>query len=357
MLPNHYQASFHRALRAAGVDLRVCYYDRVDDGRRALGWSSYDTLPDGETYVPKGPESLAAVPDWRQRVHVVPGFSVPFTRMLAVRFSTERAAWVHWSEPSRPGLRWWATLPRKRWYARLVNHSALGAFGNGRMAMDDIVRWGVKRERVALLPYSTPGCDQPPTPDEQTIRFVAGRLAFIYAGALIRRKGIDVLLRAFANLGSVHAESVLVLVGNDHSGGMYARQAETLGIRDRVLFRGTVPAETIPAVLAAGSVFVLPSRFDGWGVVLNEAAMMGLALIGSYRAGASYHLIRPTENGLHVQAGSVASLTAAMRLYAENPDLARSHGDESRRVFAGYTPARNAERFERAIQTWDPTCR
>lgn len=357
MLPNHYQASFFHALRDAGVDVRVCYYDRVNEGRRALGWSTYDTLPDGEMYVSQNAAAFTSIPDWRQRVHVVPGFSIGFTRMLAGHFSAHRTPWVHWSETSRPGLRWWATLPRKRWYAGLVNQSALGAFGIGSVAVEDIVRWGVRRERVAVLPYSSPACDQPPSPDEQTVRFVSDRLAFVYVGALIHRKGIDVLLRAFATLDSVHTESVLILVGKDHSNGAYARQAEALGIRDRVLFRGPLPAETIPAVLAAGSVFVLPSRYDGWGVVLNEAATMGLALIGSHRAGASHHLIQPAENGFHVQAGNVASLSAAMRSYEENPILARRHGEASRRVFADYTPARNAERFMRAIRTWSPNCR
>lgn len=357
MVPNHYQASFFRALRSAGVDLRVCYYDRVDEDRRALGWSSCDTLPDGEMYVPPNADAFTAVPDLRQRVHVVPGFSVACTRMLASYLSAQGTPWAHWSETTRPGLRWWATYPRKRWYARLVNQSALGAFGIGDVAVEDIVRWGVRRERVAMLPYSSPACDEPLTPDERTSRFVAGRLAFVYAGSLIYRKGIDVLLHAFANLGAAGKGSVLVLVGNDRSGGAYARQAETLGIRERVLFRGPVPAETIPMVLAAASVFVLPSRFDGWGVVLNEAATMGLALIGSHRAGASHHLIRPTENGFHVQAGSVASLSAVMRLYAENPNLARRHGEESRRVFADYTPERNAERFLRAIHSWNLICR
>lgn len=353
ILPNHYQASFHDALRAAGVDLRVCYYQRVDDDRLAQGWNRCDTLPDGETYVSEESDVLAAVADWRRRVHVVPGFGDPFTRMLVSRLAVERASWVHWSEPARPGLRWWLSLARKRWYARLVNRAALGAFGIGQAAMDDIIRWGVCRERVALLPYSSPACDRPDSPDEETHRFVAGRLAFVFVGSLNRRKGIDVLLRAYANLGEAGTKTALVLVGNDYSSGGYEQQAAALGIRDRVLFRGPVRSETIPGVLAAGSILVLPSRFDGWGVVLNEAATMSLALIGSHRAGASHHLIRPAENGFVVQAGSTSSLTAALRCYATNPRLAGRHGEQSRRVFEDYTPRRNAERFMRAIETWD----
>lgn len=352
MLPNHYQAGFHHALRAAGVDLKVCYYDKVGNDRLSLGWKGFDTLPDGEAYVAPDRSALDAVPDWRDRVHVVPGFSVGFTRMLASHFSAVRASWVHWSEASRPGLRWWATLPRKRWYSRLVNRFALGAFGTGTMAMEDFVRWGVHRERVAFLPYSSPACDRTQSPDGDVRLFVAGRTAFVFVGALCHRKGIDVLLRAFAQLGDRGAGSVLVLVGQDQSAGDYVRQADALGIGDRVLFRGTVRSDAISSVLAAGSVFVLPSRFDGWGVVLNEAAAMGLPLIGSHRAGASHHLIRPGENGFHVQAGGVASLAAAMRAYAVDRGLARLHGERSLAVMQDYTAERNADRFVRAIQTW-----
>lgn len=352
MLPNHYQSSFHAALRAAHVDLEVGYYAKVGEDRLSLGWDSFETLPDGERYVPADRSAFDAVPDWRERVHVVPGFSVAFTRLLATQLSAMRVPWVHWSESSRPGPRWWATLPRKRWYARLVNRSALGAFGIGTMAMEDFVRWGVHRERVAFLPYSPPACDRLRSPDDDVSRFVAGRTAFVFVGALNHRKGIDVLLRAFADLGDRGTGSVLVLVGQDQSGGAYARQAEALGIGDRVLFRGTVRSDAIPSVLAAGTVFVLPSRFDGWGVVLNEAAAMGMPLIGSHLAGASHHLIQPGENGFHVKAGSAESLAAAMRAYASDGGLARLHGQRSLAVMQDFTAERNADRFVRTIQTW-----
>jgi glycosyltransferase involved in cell wall biosynthesis len=103
-------------------------------------------------------------------------------------------------------------------------------------------------------------------------------------------------------------------------------------------------------------VLVLPSRFDGWGVVLNEGASMGLALISTGHCGAAYHLIQPGENGIRVNAGSVESLAAAMAAYTRNPELAAKHGRESVRISREYSPERNAKRFVAALETWQAQC-
>ena len=91
-------------------------------------------------------------------------------------------------------------------------------------------------------------------------------------------------------------------------------------------------------VMNCDKVFVLPSRFDGWGVVLNEAASMGLALIGSDRSDASYHLIRPGVNGFQVRAGNVESLRSAHLAYVRNPWFAEKHGEASLTIAEDFTP-------------------
>src|SRR5208282_2217072 len=141
VMPNHYQQSFFAALRSAGIDLRVCYYGQVPAERLGMGWQRNDELLSGETYVAPTLEALARVPDWRERLHVIPGCGTKFLRSLIRELSRARVAWVHWSEPSHGGLRWLLSYPRKRWFARQVNRSALGAFGIGLHALGDFRRW------------------------------------------------------------------------------------------------------------------------------------------------------------------------------------------------------------------------
>src|SRR5689334_1620668 len=111
IVPNHYQSSFVAALRGCGIDVRICYYERVPSERISMGWSAQSELPPGEFYVAKRISALETVPDWRERLHVVPGYGDVFLLRLATYLSREGVFWVHWSERSHPGLRWWLTYP------------------------------------------------------------------------------------------------------------------------------------------------------------------------------------------------------------------------------------------------------
>lgn len=359
-IPSHHQASFFQALRQAGVDLVVRYYDsaRLQE-RRAQGWQQ-DGLAEGEAFVEPSVSALKTIPDYKERIHIVPGYGygAPFLRRLATSFSRESVEWAHWSECSHPGMRWFLGYPMKRWYGGLVARHALGAFAQGVFAAKDFTRWGIPIERIAFLPYAVRAGDRSAVPDEGYLEFLAGRSAFLYLGTLCHRKATDILLKAFAGIPEQERSKwALLLVGKDMSQGHYKTLAQRLGLLDSVLFMEPVESGRISTVLRCAQVFVLPSRFDGWGVVLNEAASMGLALIGSEKVGAAHHLIRPGVNGFRVRAGGVDSLRLALRAYIRNPHLAEKHGEASLTVAEEFTPERSAQRFVAAIESWRAMCR
>jgi glycosyltransferase involved in cell wall biosynthesis len=96
-------------------------------------------------------------------------------------------------------------------------------------------------------------------------------------------------------------------------------------------------------------VLILPSRHDGWGFVLNEAASLGKALIASDGCGAAHHLIEHEVNGYRFPVGDRGALSLAMLAYCRNRGLERRHGAESLRIFEDFTPERNAQRLEEAL--------
>jgi glycosyltransferase involved in cell wall biosynthesis len=351
-IPNHHQSALFHAIRGAGVDLAVCYYEAVPPERTRMGWSRFDDLPAGEFRVDRREQCIARVPDWKERIHVLPGYGSRFSLQLARLLSAERCRWVHWSEAARPGARWWMTYPLKRFYAGLVNQYALGALAIGNLAASDFVRWGIARERIALLPY----CVAPPgglaEPDAACSAFKGKRRAFMFVGGLCPRKGIDLLLRAFARLTPQKRSWVLILVGNDLASGAYQRLAERLDVRDQVLFRGVVEASAIGSVLAVADVFVLPSRFDGWGVGVNEAAACSLPLVVSDRCGSGDHLVEDGVNGVRVKAGSLESLYRALDLYVREPEAIPKHGQASKALFAQWSCPAVAHRFLAILDGW-----
>jgi glycosyltransferase involved in cell wall biosynthesis len=360
-IPSHHMGAFFHSLRDSGIDLIVCYYDNIRTKRYAyrlsIGWDEPDELSEGEQYVPMSLEALRLVPDWRDRIHIVPGYGNQFLRKLALFLSKSKIPWIHWSERARPGIYWWATYPLKKWYADLVNKHALGAFAQGRTAFDDFVAWGIDTTRISFLYYSISGPNFDETVDETCHVFLSGRPAFVFLGTLIRRKAIDILIKAFAQTKCNNHDWALLLVGNDSSNGEYRRLATKLGVANDILFREPVNASDIYGVYRSAKVAVLPSRHDGWGVPLNEAASMGLALIGSNKTGSSYHLINPGQNGFQVLAGSVDSLAHAMRAYTNNPSLADKHGKASLELYNEFTPDKNVLRVVNAVESWLSICK
>lgn len=362
--PSHYQSAFFDALDARDdVELQVRYFQGVPGDRAAEGWNS--TPPHksfegfvGETSEPS--ELVELVSDWKSQVHII---SSNFNAALVDYFCQHGVKWCHWSE--MPGIRlaellgyrmalYRLLLPlmlaSKRRENRLIQDHALGAFAQGILARTSFKAMGLPDRKIMDLFY-TPAALPPLDASGEIGSFARGRKVFISVGLLCRRKGIDVLLKAFAR--TTGDEWCLVLCGLDKSNGEYQALALKLGIADRVLFLGAYPVDQIAEVYAASDVFVLASRFDGWGAVLNEAASLGLPLIGTDLCGASWHVVEHLGNGYRVKAASVAALAKAMQAYVADPDLVQTHGERSQALFfKEFSPEKNGDRLVRALQVW-----
>jgi glycosyltransferase involved in cell wall biosynthesis len=349
VIPTHYMSAFFAAIRGLGVDLVVHYFGRITSDRVSLGWSEPDALPPGERYVPASLAALEKCPDWRERTHILPGYDMPFLVLLPLRLSVSRVTWLHWSEGSRRSLKSRLSYPLKWYYGALVNRFAIGALAIGDSAARTFMSWGVKPTKIRFLPYAAPA---PPAAPTQTDRARSREAVhFLFLGALCHRKAIDVLLRAFRSVVAAHRDARLELVGHDGSNGEYQRLAGELGIAHAVQFTMAVAPQQVGAALARCDVFVLPSRYDGWGVVLNEAAALGKPLISTDACGAAHHLIVAGRNGFRVPAADDQALAGAMLEYCGNPALLESHGRESQLLFREFTPERNARRLLEALDS------
>jgi glycosyltransferase involved in cell wall biosynthesis len=151
---------------------------------------------------------------------------------------------------------------------------------------------------------------------------------FLYTGRLDPEKGLDTLLEAFRE---VPGELVLVGGGSDEE-----RLRGLAG--DRVRFEGPRERDELVAYYRDADVFVLPSRSEPWGMVLNEAAAAGLPLVATEQSGAAHDLIEEGVNGFRVPADDVTVLRARLTRLAEDPALRASAGARSLEVARGFTP-------------------
>jgi glycosyltransferase involved in cell wall biosynthesis len=150
----------------------------------------------------------------------------------------------------------------------------------------------------------------------------------LYVGRLDAEKGLETLLEAFRDV-----PGRLLLVG---SGGDDARLRDLAD--ERVTFAGPRDRDELVGFYAEADVFVLPSRSEPWGMVLNEAAAAGLPLVATEQAGASHDLIEDGVNGFRVPAGDVDALREALLRLQADPELRRSAGARSRELAARLTP-------------------
>ena len=121
-------------------------------------------------------------------------------------------------------------------------------------------------------------------------------------------------------------------------------------VRERSAYAGFQPPEELPRFFAKADVFVLPSRYDGWGVVVNQAIAAGLPVICSDMVGAGHDLVDEEKNGLKFQAGDAASLAEKMKRFLTESALIERWGAASREKAHAYTPAAGAEKWVAAFQ-------
>jgi hypothetical protein len=119
------------------------------------------------------------------------------------------------------------------------------------------------KSRIFPWGYFVPG---PQT--EQPEEVGEGRFRFCFAGQLVRRKGPDILVRAAEALSS--REWTLDVIGDGPLAGQMKRAEERLG-RRHVRCLGVLPHKKTLNQIGQADMLILPSRWDGWGAVINEA--------------------------------------------------------------------------------------
>ncbi len=151
----------------------------------------------------------------------------------------------------------------------------------------------------------------------------------IYAGRLNRVKGVDVLLRAFAeaNFGS---RCDLLLAGGGPQEPEFRRMARKLEVLDRVKFLGHVPWHQLLPLYAVCTAVILPSRWETFGIAAAEGLACGKAVVASDIPGPRDFIVH-RKSGLLFPAGNSSALARLLREVIEDPRLCHRLGLEARR--------------------------
>lgn len=138
---------------------------------------------------------------------------------------------------------------------------------------------GIAQEKLAYFAYFT---DLPVLESKERTR---AEVSLVYVGSLIERKNVEVLLRAL----STHTASSwrLYVVGDGELRVPLELLGQQLGLSTRVNWLGAVPNSNVTELIGQSDYLILPSQFDGWGAVVNEALLSGTRVIVSRNCGSS----------------------------------------------------------------------
>jgi glycosyltransferase involved in cell wall biosynthesis len=195
----------------------------------------------------------------------------------------------------------------------------------------------VAPSRVSVVAPGTDRAAAKPRPHRSPPRVWEGGhdgvVALLAVGSLVPRKGYDVLVAALARL--IQLPWRLVIAGDDTRSPATARQLAAeiarIGLSDRITLRGALGAAELQELYASSDLFVLPSRFEGYGMAYAEAIAHGLPVVGT-TAGAIPETVPPAA-GMLVEPDDVAALAATVGTLIES-------GDERARLAAGARAAR-----------------
>jgi len=214
---------------------------------------------------------------------------------------------------------------------------------NSQTTADVLAGYGVPAKRITVARPGTDRASIVPRHDESPV-------ALLTVGSLVPRKGYDVLIEALATLIDLPWHLTIVGDARDPATAEQVRgliEHHRLGPRTSLV--GAVPASRLAELYPLSDLFVLPSRYEGFGMAYAEAIAHGLPVIGT-TAGAIPETV-PETAGILVPPDDAAAFAAALRRLLENP-AERARLAEGARMAAKHLPTwvESAKLFSDAIE-------
>lgn len=187
------------------------------------------------------------------------------------------------------------------------------------------LRLGVPGEKITFLPngMNMDWTDIQVDRDEvrESMGLPVDKILIVTLSRLIKSKRVELFLRAAAMMDpSLHDEVAFVIVGDGRERRRLERDAEKLGIADRVIFKGVIPYKDAVYFLKASDVFAATNELTNMSMPPCEAVLCGLPVVAFDVAGTS-EVIRDGETGLLVKDGDLPEFSRKLELLVRDEPL------------------------------------
>lgn len=328
VLTDHQAYTYLALQEASGLPVVSFVTSKEDSIRKAQGWTDTRVTVLERRFLPER-GWLAEAKRWLQQsegaVHIFASpFQQPKLMLVLLMAALFRARFYLISEPYSPiGAGYYsaraggvAALKAAlrpllyRLYMSLLRGRVNGIFAISRLAQQQYQAAGVPDSKIMPFGYFVP--TEPLSDQSARQRGAPHSPRFVFVASLIHRKGIDLLVSAMHDL---HQQGVLCEI-DFYGPGDPACLEGVPGAR----YRGIIAFGEAQSVIAGYDLLVLPSRHDGWGVVVNEAVCAGVPVLCSDSTGAGHVVAGLGAARLFVSNDS-ASLASELARLLSSPAL------------------------------------
>jgi len=173
-----------------------------------------------------------------------------------------------------------------------------------------------------------------PAPEELKERYptLKGKKVILFLGRLNWKKGLDILVKAFAAIARKHADAHLLIAGNDEDGyrGTVEKWVREQGVGDKVTFTGPLSGRDKLIAYSGSDMFVLPSYSENFGMTVIEAMACGLPVVISNKVGV-YKELEANKAGVIVDPDE-ESLCRGLQQLLDNDEARKTYIQNGRRL-------------------------
>lgn len=247
---------------------------------------------------------------------------------------------------------WW-----RKSYRKFVSMFTKGFLVNGEETKKLLKTWGISEKRIFTggmsadsngLKNEVSAISQDQI--EELKNAIIGKipdngLIYVYTGQLIKRKGIEELIKGWAIHSKKHPEDRLMIVG---SGDQESRLKSMASVLPSVIFTGGIDYSEIYKYYAISDVFIIPTLEDNWSLVVPEAMACGLPIACSIYNGCHTDLVKKDINGISFDPLNVEDVSNTLD-YFHHQDLSEM-GKQSVWIESNFNPSHAANNILKAFE-------
>ena len=208
----------------------------------------------------------------------------------------------------------------KKMYLKTLLHTRYCyGFPGGTLQKENLVYYGIPENKSNIMHMSVSKTtmlkEKENLPDKEILKekySIIRKKVILFVGRLEAVKNVSLLINAFGELRKTRSDIVLFIVGDGSEMATLRRIVVDKCIPD-VYFVGYIVFPQIVEFYKLADVFVLPSVYEPWGLVVNEAMIMGLPVVISSDVGCRQDLLENGKNGFMFESNNESELQTCLR--------------------------------------------